>query len=321
MTQHIGFRCPEDIIAAIKARTEASGKPRTDVLIDMLRASMPSTLVSDRNKLPQERAIYFVWNEEQLLYIGKTDNLRDRFSNHPKLPNFVLAGIETRVSWLPATDDNLAAFESSLIEELEPEFNQATALGEDKSRVVSFRLPQELEARIVEQSQQGESFNDTAKRILIEVLGGQTISLPLPQLDIQELIAEAITERMKDINNNIEGIIEKLFEEKTTHLPAKIPSNIPNQTQFQEMHSRINDFRGSLLREIQNRDKSINLFAEQIAELTYRLDNMPSGVSREELEKARDKILQNWRTAKGVEKKERIKQGIDKVIDEIYPQE
>jgi hypothetical protein len=321
MTQHIGFRCPEDIIAAIKARTEASGKGRTEVLVEMLRASMPSMVVSDRSKLPQEAAIYIVWNEEQLLYIGKTDNLRNRFSNHPKLPDFMLAGVESKVSWLPATIENLSAFEHSLIEESEPQLNQVTALEKDKGRVISFGLPQELEAKILEESQQGESFNDTAKRILIDALGGQIIPLPVPTIDIEGLVSKALTEQWESANIEIKITIESLIEEKVSQIPTKIPPNIPTQTQLQEMNTRINDFRDSLLREIQNRDKSINLFAEQIALLTARLDAMPPGISREELEVARDKVLSSWRTTKGAEKKERIKQGIDKVIDEVYPQE
>lgn len=143
---------------------------------------------------------------------------------------------------------------------------------------------------------------------------------------VEALVEEKLAQYRSDVdgrlqasNIEIKTMVEILIEEKITQIPAKIPSNIPNQTQFQEMHTRINDFRGSLLREIQNKDKGINLLAEQVAEITARLDNMPLGVSREELEKARDKVLNNWRVAKGIEKKERIKQGIDKVIDEIYP--
>lgn len=319
MTQHIGFRCPEDIIAAIKARTEASGKGRTEVLIEMLRASMPSMLVGDRSKLPQEAAIYFVWNEEQLLYIGKTDNLCNRFSNHPKLSDFMLAGVESKVSWLPATVENLSAFEHSLIEESAPQLNQVTALEKDKGRVISFGLPQELEAKILEESQEGESFNDTAKRILIDALGGQIIPPSVPTIDIEGLVSKALTEQWESANIEIKTMVETLIEDKLNQVPTKIPRNIPTQTQFHELKEKVNDFKLSLLREIQNRDKSINLFAEQIALLTARLDAMPPGISREELEVARDKILNNWRVAKAPEKRERIEMGLNKLINEVAP--
>jgi hypothetical protein len=243
------------------------------------------------------------------------------------------------------------------------------------SRIVSFRFPQELEARILEESQQGESFNDTARRILIDALGGQTLPpmpamdirgliadaiakqsesvdsrlqqvdskakaavealeerllqlppQPLPTKDIKKLIAESLTQYQSDVDSRIHAsntetklMVETLIEEKLTQLPTKIPRNIPTQTQFQEMQTRINDFRGSLLREIQNRDKSINLFAEQIALLTARLDAMPAGISREELEVAKDKILNNWRVAKAPEKRERIEMGLNKLINEVAP--
>ncbi len=252
------------------------------------------------------------------------------------------------------------------------------------SKIISFRLPEELLPLLSEQCQEGESINDVARRIVVNAVGGQLPLPPVPATDVQKLISAATAEQSESVNNRlhqlsdeikvtveaelaqyredvdgrlqlsnteigvtiealveeklaqrwkdvdgrlqvsnieIKTMVESMIEEKLTQVPVKIPSNIPTQTQFQEMHTRINDFRGSLLREIQNRDKSINLFAEQIAELTARLDTMPSGVSREELEKARDKILQNWKIVKGVEKKERIKQGINKVIDDVYPQE
>ncbi len=143
---------------------------------------------------------------------------------------------------------------------------------------------------------------------------------------VEALVEEKLSQHRSDVDSRLQAssietkrMVETLIEEKLTQVPIKIPSNIPTQTQFHEMHTRINDFRGSLLREIQNRDKSINLFAQQIAELTARLDAISPGVSREELEKARDKILNNWRVAKGPEKRSRIEMGLNKLINEVSP--
>ncbi|OKH34795.1 hypothetical protein NIES2101_38500 [Calothrix sp. HK-06] len=71
------------------------------------------------------------------------------------------------------------------------------------------------------------------------------------------------------------------------------------------------------MREIQNRDKSIALLAEQIAVLTARLDAAPQhgAVSPEALETAKETVLRTWRTAKAPEKKERIELALDKFID------
>jgi hypothetical protein len=94
----------------------------------------------------------------------------------------------------------------------------------------------------------------------------------------------------------------------------------PTQTQFHKLKERVNDFRFSLLREIQNRDKDISLLAEQVAELTARLDNMPvPRVDKETLETAKSTVLRNWRTTRTPEKKERIEQALDKFIDIVSP--
>lgn len=129
---------------------------------------------------------------------------------------------------------------------------------------------------------------------------------------------------------DIKAMVEALVTEKLTQLPVQnsvntsvqIPPNIPTRNEFHDLKVLVNSYKLSLMHEIQNRDKSINLLAEQVAELTARLDTMPtSGVSKQELETARDKVLQTWKLAKAPEKKERIKQGIDKVIDIVSPPE
>ncbi len=39
MSEHIGFRCPDDVVAVINERIEATGKSRSEVIVDMLRAA------------------------------------------------------------------------------------------------------------------------------------------------------------------------------------------------------------------------------------------------------------------------------------------
>lgn len=43
MSEHIGFRCPDDLVEAIKVQMEVSGKSRTEVLVDLLRSALPAT--------------------------------------------------------------------------------------------------------------------------------------------------------------------------------------------------------------------------------------------------------------------------------------
>lgn len=54
-----------------------------------------------------------------------------------------------------------------------------------------------------------------------------------------------------------------------------------------------------------------------------RLDTMPvsGGVNKEDLETAKQTVLKNWRISKSAEKKERIGEALDKLIDIVSPPE
>ncbi|WP_166482692.1 GIY-YIG nuclease family protein [Scytonema sp. UIC 10036] len=174
MSEHVGFRCPDDLIAVIQHQRDATGKGRTEVIVDMLRSSFPSILISDRAKLPNESVIYFVWNGQRLLYIGKTVNLRQRINSHHRLLQFVGAGEDVKVSWLPASEENLLAFESSLIEALDPELNGEEVPLELKTGnpFFSCRIPPdvlgEIEAYLERTGKGKADFLIAAYRLVIE---------------------------------------------------------------------------------------------------------------------------------------------------------
>ncbi|BAZ19072.1 hypothetical protein NIES4071_109570 (plasmid) [Calothrix sp. NIES-4071] len=131
------------------------------------------------------------------------------------------------------------------------------------------------------------------------------------EADIKAMVEAAVEEKLK------EATVQKSVQTEVQNL-----SNIPTRNEFHDLKELINGYKLSLMREIQHRDKSISILAEQVAELTARLDAMPASViTKQELESARDKVLQTWKTAKAPEKKERIKQGIDKVINLVSPTE
>jgi len=50
MSQHIGFRCPDDLIDAIQKEMEATGKDRTTVITEAMRRgfSLPINDVDER---------------------------------------------------------------------------------------------------------------------------------------------------------------------------------------------------------------------------------------------------------------------------------
>ncbi|MUG98914.1 hypothetical protein F7734_44125 [Scytonema sp. UIC 10036] len=211
-TEHIGFRCPKDLIAVIEEQKSATGRGRTEVIVEMLRSSMPSTLVSDRGNLPTESAIYFVWGGQRLLYIGKTTNLRKRFVNHHRLADFVLAEKESRISWLPATAENLAAFEASLIEELEPELNAPLPKG---TKTISFRCPEEM-LEFIEQEARTSGVDKTAVIMkLLElgksVLGNDGLSSVLhPSDSVNASLDERIQQALAPLQAQLDELRGKL---------------------------------------------------------------------------------------------------------------
>ena len=78
------------------------------------------------------------------------------------------------------------------------------------SKIISFRLPEELLPKLSEQRQQGESVNDAARRIVIDALGGQ---MPLPPAaDLTELISSAIAQHLQGVNSRLQTVEAKLGE-------------------------------------------------------------------------------------------------------------
>ncbi len=203
------------------------------------------------------------------------------------------------------------------------------------NKLLNFRCPEPLLDAIDKIGQEyypadNDSGCDRSKTLIdivtagIQALTDGTVILPRPGSVRQPSDSE------------IKAMVEAAIEEKLAQLPmqptvqnsVQIPSNVVTQNQLYELKERINDVRISLKKEIQGHDSDIALLAEQIAQLTYKLDAMPaSGISREGLEVARDKVLQNWRIAKGAEKRDsasaagsdRVALALDKFINEISP--
>ncbi len=201
------------------------------------------------------------------------------------------------------------------------------------NKLLNFRCPSELLGAIdkigaVYYPADNDSGCDRSKTLIdilvagVEALTNGEVVLPPPTAVKQDVRQSPLPD--------IKAMVEALVEEKLAQFPVQnvvqksieIPPNIPTQSQLHELKERINDVRISLKKEIQGHNSDLALLAGQIAELTERLDNMPaSGISREELEAARDKVLQNWRVAKGAEKPKRIELALNKSIDIVFPQE
>ena len=131
----IGFRCPEEIAAQIQYRQELTGKSKSEVIIELI-TGLPSVGINDRKDLPTDEVVYFVWTAEKLLYIGQTNNLKQRLYNHHRLVEFL--NDESRVSWFNAAQCDRLEIESELIELFNPSLNGEPCLNE---RLATFRIP------------------------------------------------------------------------------------------------------------------------------------------------------------------------------------
>lgn len=168
MSVSLTFRCPDDLAAVINSQVEATGQDKTSVVVGMLRSTLPSLPLIEKNKLPEIPAIYIVWLSNSLLYIGKTSGLRTRFSSHHRMVDFLASGDNVWIAWFPIDSQDSPLLEANLIELLEPELN--SVLPGKKTNVFSFRLPdkavQVLESRRLED----ETLNQAAQRVLLEAL-------------------------------------------------------------------------------------------------------------------------------------------------------
>lgn len=172
------------------------------------------------------------------------------------------------------------------------------------TQVISFRLTESEIQALEAQKQPGESSSQVAQRLLKNLLG-----IPTPN--------SVNTMSTNTMSTNTVSTLSTEQLEKLDNL-----SNIPTRNEFHDLKELVNSFKLSLMREIQNRDKGISLLAQQVAELTERLDTMPvSGIDKETLSDAKETVLKNWRTSKAPERKERIGQALDKLINIVSPPE
>lgn len=227
MSVSLTFRCPDDLAALITSQVEATGQDKTSVVVGMLRSSLPSLPLAEKNKLPDIPTIYLVWSSNRLLYIGKTGGLKTRFSSHHKMVDFLASGDNVWIAWFPIDSQDSPLLESNLIELLEPELN--SFLPGKKTNVFSFRLPDEAVQALVLLQLDGESLNQTAQRLLLEGLGlspKPTQSL-LPPVDIEELVNQKVdqalanSQLLKEFQQEMRSQLEAQLKERLEELRGK----------------------------------------------------------------------------------------------------
>ena len=127
-TPLLAVRCPIDVLDQIESEKNLTGRSKTDVVIDRLRNSIPSLAVTDRHKLPAIAAIYQVFtSNNNLLYIGITDNLKQDWESHPLYGQFLESDVNSRITWftdrLPVIDPNLVKKSNSVSDTVNTDYD------------------------------------------------------------------------------------------------------------------------------------------------------------------------------------------------------
>ena len=209
-------RLPESIAEAVTALLKIESSPVT------VLQTLDSQPIVKASKLPAISAVYFVATETQLLYIGRAQNLKDRFISHHRKQQF-LSIPDVKLFWFPVDSEHSPVVENSLIGLWEPELN-----GEDlpeefryqnKGKIIGFRCPDELASAIHKIKK--ETGKDTTT-LLVEAINFWLQNKPVElsktsvkQDDerIQELIdnkTSYLADAMNEVKHSLESQIEAL---------------------------------------------------------------------------------------------------------------
>jgi hypothetical protein len=205
MSVSLTFRCPDDLGALIASQVEATGQDKTSVVVGMLRSSLPSLLLMEKNNLPEIPAIYLVWVSNKLLYIGKTSDLKDRFRQHHRIANFLEAGSDARIAWFPLESNEQPSLEGDLIELLEPELN-CNIPGKPK-KLFTIRLKDDELAALEARRLPDESLGQAAARLLMEIAKDPSLLKKPTNVDnLEELIDKRLEIGLAEVRSQLEEL-------------------------------------------------------------------------------------------------------------------
>lgn len=81
-------------------------------------------MMIDLNQLPVVSAIYRVWHNEEIIYVGQTTNLRKRWKNHHKLSEIIKNyGFDWTIDWVEIDPANLDRAEAFAYRYFKPKLN------------------------------------------------------------------------------------------------------------------------------------------------------------------------------------------------------
>lgn len=107
---------------------------------------LPSLPLEARRSISNCPAIYFVLEEQQIIYIGRSGNLNKRWRNHEKISLFKQEAKNISIAWLKCSNlELLPGIEVALILFFKPKFNQV--LPESRNKLAQLRIGVSLTQR------------------------------------------------------------------------------------------------------------------------------------------------------------------------------
>lgn len=256
-TPLLTVRCPQDLLDGIEAQMKETGQNKTEVVVDMLRKSVPSLPIMERAKLPPVSAIYFVTTPyNKLLYIGQTNNLFNRWLQHHRYQQFIEASPDTRVAWFEFDEsdrNSMPVVEDELITLLNSEYNGTRIVGDGtKNVLITVRIEEEKRDAFKEWCRErGSDCSKFLNSVISACLDGRIDETVLSSknLSVDESIANKLDEKIKKLeqqinsqstDNNLDSRLnEKVaravapLEEKIKHSLERIDVALGNGSGFQ----------------------------------------------------------------------------------------
>ena len=169
----ITIRCPSNIVDSINQQVKQTKQNKTDVIVGMLSNSIPSLHITERAKLPAKPGIYLVYTpDHKILYVGKADNLRNRWNSHHRYQYFIETSMESRIGYFVL--DSVANLDN-IVEEFNAE--PMTTIS-SKALVTSDELEQVKQELFILKQQFKTTFSALAELGIADIAKRLEASLP-----------------------------------------------------------------------------------------------------------------------------------------------
>ncbi|MBD2416101.1 GIY-YIG nuclease family protein [Nostoc calcicola FACHB-3891] len=134
--------------------------------------TLPSLSLQERRSLPECAAVYFVLNGNEILYIGGTVNLAQRWLAHHRWHQLVEMGDGIRLAWLECSEPALLLeVETALIKHFQPRLNRTPVLGDNGKVILQTDVKESTRTRLkLEAVRLGTTMSLLTEQILDEAL-------------------------------------------------------------------------------------------------------------------------------------------------------